>query len=412
MTTFWLIVGALLLLAVIWFVPALRRGHRAQLASQQARNIEIARERLKELEAERERGELDEASFEQARKELQLTLASELEEEKGEAKRSGSLPVLLSILVLVPVISLLSYRQIGSPEHIAVVGPGASAPAIDPHSPDSPADLDTLVKALADRLEAEPENPDGWYMLGRTYLAMGRYPEAVTALEKLRELIGDHPTALVMLADAVAMTQGGRISGRPADLIMKVLEQQPEDPTALWLAGKAAEEQGDYAAAVDFWRQAEPGLADQPDMLTELRGMIRTASARAGIEAPAPIAPPEPPPAAAGIDVSVTLDPGLAGDADPNDRVFVFARAVNGPPMPLAAARLQVKDLPAQVRLDDSMAMMPAMTLSSVPEVQIVARVSRGGEPTAQSGDLESEPRVVAVADGAALSLVIDRKIP
>jgi cytochrome c-type biogenesis protein CcmH len=269
--------------------------------------------------------------------------------------------------------------------------------------------MESLVRQLAERLESDPDNADGWYMLARSYMAMGRFEDAIVALEKLRALIGDHPTALVMLADATAMSQGGALAGRPEELVLKVLEQQPDDATALWLAGKAAEERGDYAVAVDYWRRAEPALAEEPDMQAELRQMISQAEAAGGLEASEP---PRPVPAAGSIDVTVDIDPVLVAEARPDDRLFVFARAVEGPPMPLAAARLTVADLPARVTLDDSMAMMPAMKLSSVPQVQVVARVSRGGEPVAQSGDLESEPQIVDVGAGAAVSLVIDRKVP
>ncbi|MEJ2575156.1 MAG: c-type cytochrome biogenesis protein CcmI, partial [Gammaproteobacteria bacterium] len=244
MTTFWLIAGVLVLLALAFFVPALRRGARGELGSQQARNIEIARERLGELEAERDRGELDDASYEQARRELQLTLASELVDERSDVSRSGGGTVLVALLVLIPLMSVGAYQYLGSPEHLAVVGPGVSAETASPHGTGGASDLASMVQALADRLEREPDNPDGWYMLGRSYMSMGRYDDAVTALEKLRSLIGDHPAALVMLADAIAMGQGGRISGRPAELVMKALELKPEYPSALWVAGMAAVEQG------------------------------------------------------------------------------------------------------------------------------------------------------------------------
>lgn len=406
MTTFWLIVGALLLLAVVWFVPALRRGHREHLASQQVRNIEIARERLKELEAERERGELEDAGFEQAREELKLTLASELEEEQGEAKRSGSQPVLVSILVLVSVISLLSYRLIGSPEHIAVVGPGARAPAINPHSPDSPTDVETLVQALADRLEAEPNNPDGWFLLGRTRMSLGRYEDASAAYERALKLAGEHPAILVALADSVAMTQSGRMAGRPAELVQRALAVSPDDVTALWLAGQAASEQGDARQALAYWRRAETGLQGQPELLAELRGMIAELEGGTVVEAA--------PAAAAGssLELDVSVAPELAGRFEPGDTVFIFARAEQGPPMPLAAAKLRAADLPALVTLDDSMAMMPQMKLSSFERVKVGARISRSGQPVAQSGDLQSETRIVDVGAGSRLELRIDRQIP
>ena len=437
MTLFWALTAALILLSLALLAPTLWRGGKGELAGREAQNIAIARERLRELEAERERGAMDPQAFEQARHELELALAEDLGvDADAPPVRSGGRSALLALLVLVPALTLGLYQYLGSPQHVDVAGPGGpTASAGNPHAggKNDLASVEEMVQQLADRLEKEPNNPDGWYMLGRSYMSMGRYADAVKALERLREQVGDHPTALVMLADAVAMTQGGRLAGRPAELVHKALEQEPENPTALWLAGNAAEEQADYAQAVAYWRQAEPKLAGKPDLLAELRGLIAAAEQRGGLPsstspvpapalaaAAAPAAHPQPapeaaPPAAAAtasLDVSVSLAPDLAAKAGPDDVLFVFARAVQGPPMPLAAARLKVSDLPARVTLDDSMAMMPQMKLSNFDQVQVSARISRGGQPTAQSGDLQSEPQVVPVAAGVAVNLVIDSEVP
>jgi cytochrome c-type biogenesis protein CcmH len=418
MTLFWVVTAGLILLGLILVAPPLLRGGKGELGGREEQNVAIARERLRDLELERERGELDAEGFAQARRELELALAADLGDEAERAPvRRGGIPVLLTLLVLVPVLTVGVYQYIGAPQHIGVAGPGATARAGNPHAgaPDQAASLEEIVQALAERLEQEPNNPDGWYMLGRSYMSMGRYADAVGALERLREQVGDNPTALVMLADAVAMTQGGRLSGRPAELIQTALQQEPDNTTALWLAGTAAEEQGDHAQAVAYWRRAEPGLADQPELLAELRDMIAAAESRGGLtsEPAAPAATgPAPAAGAASLRVNVALAPELAAKAQPDDVLYVFARAVDGPPMPLAAARIRVGDLPAEIILDDSMAMMPQMKLSGFEQVQVSARVSRTGQPTAQSGDLTSAPQVVAVAAGVGVELVIDQEVP
>jgi cytochrome c-type biogenesis protein CcmH len=421
MTLFWAAAAGLILLGLILVAPALLRGAKGELGGRQAQNVAIARERLRELELEHERGELDAEGFAQARRELELALAADLGDETPSAPvRGGGVSVLLALLVLVPVLTVGLYQYIGSPQHIEVAGPGATAQAGNPHAAAAgqTASMDEMVQALADRLEREPNNPDGWYMLGRSYMSMGRYADAVKALERLREQIGDHPTALVMLADAVAMTQGGRVAGRPAELIQAALQQEPDNTTALWLAGNAAEEEGDYAQAVAYWRRAEGGLADQPELLAELRSMIAAAQTAGGL-APEPMAAATPEPTASdaagagpSLNVSVTLAPELAAKAQPDDVLYVFARAVEGPPMPLAAARAKVGDLPVRITLDDSMAMLPQMKLSNFEQVQVSARISKAGQPTAQSGDLTSAPQVVAVAAGVAVELVIDQQVP
>jgi len=414
MILFWTISAGMIVLGITLLLPAVLRGGKESAGGEQeSRNVAIARERLKELEIERDRGELDPASFAQARRELQLTLASELGGEGTSVplQRGGKKSALVVVMLLVPILTVGLYQQLGAPQHLKVVGPGATQG--NPHADaGSTTSVDDMVNALAQRLQSEPNNPDGWYMLGRSYLSMGRYPEAVRALEQLREHVGDHPTALVMLADAVAMTQSGRMSGRPAELVRKALEQKPDDVTALWLAGQAANEQADYAQAVAYWRRAEAGLGDNPQMLSELRNLIEQAQGSGGLsradpDSGAPVVATEP-----SLDVTIELDPALAASTQPEDLLFVFARAVEGPPMPLAAARLKVSDLPVQITLDDSMAMLPQLKLSTVAQVKVAARISRSGQPTAQSGDLQSEDQIVDVAPGVKVALVIDRQVP
>lgn len=418
MSVFWILAAILILLSVVLLAPSLLRGvgADADTTDRRAQNIAIARDRLHELDAEHTRGELGEAEWQQARKELELTLATDLTDETGEGARSGGAKfALLGLLVFVPVLTLGIYDYVGSPQHIDIAGPGnPDAGTGNAHAganTGGTASVEEVVQKLADRLAAEPDNPDGWYMLGRSYMSMGRYADAVQALERLREQIGDHPTALVMLADATAMNQGGRVTGKPEEFVLKALAQEPDNTTALWLAGNAAEEQAEYTRAIAFWKRAEKGLSDQPQMLTELRKMIAAAKSKGGV---LPVAK-EPAPAVAtgpSLNVSVALSPELAAKAEPDDLVFIFARAVTGPPMPLAAARVKVSDLPLQVTLDDSMAMMPQMKLSGFSEVKVGARIALSGQPIAQTGDLQSDAMVVSVAQGVNVDLVIDREVP
>ena len=417
MTLFWLLTGLLILVAVVLLLPALLRGGKREDDSvdRQAQNIAIARERLRELDAEYRRGELGEAEFTQAKEELELALAEDLSDQAQLAQGSSGIPVLISLLVLVPAVTLGVYLFVGAPEHVQVAGPSPTVTQqTNPHAgsgaPGKQPSIAEMVATLAERLEREPNNADGWYMLARSYMSMGRYSDAVTALEKLRQQVGDHPTALIMLADTKAMINGGRMSGEPERLVLAALAQQPDDVTALWLAGKAAQDRADHSGALAFWRRAEAGLQDQPEMLNELRGLMARAEQQ-GAQAPAePVAA-----AIAGgpaINVSISLSPDMAAKAKPGDLVFVFARAVTGPPRPLAAARVKVSDLPAQVTLDDSMAMMPQMKLSGFAEVKVGARVALSGQPIAQSGDLQSDPQIVAVGPGVDVSLVIDQEVP
>ena len=110
--------------------------------------------------------------------------------------------------------------------------------------------------------------------------------------------------------------------------------------------------------------------------------------------------------------VKVSIAKSMLKNVSENDIVFIFARALKGPPMPLAAVRKQVKDLPVEVTLDDSMAMMPNMKISSFENVHVVARVSKSGSAMPQSGDLESEARVASAGQKEKIELMINKSIP
>jgi len=420
-TTFYIIVGIMLMIAIGILAPTLLFTRRVDTSGRVAENVTIAQDRLAELKAAYEKGELTSDDYESAKAELERSLAADLDQESAEASGKGGLIVLLMLLVALPLGSLALYRHYGAPQHIDLVGPGQPP---SPQSAEKPSVAEMLAK-LEQRLQENPEDADGWYMLGRSYMALGRYEDAVKAYEQLQRIVGEHPAALVSLADAVAMAQGGSLLGRPEELALRALKASPDDATANWLAGKAAAERGDAQAAIAYWRVAAKGLGERPELLVEINRLIEETATKAGIEA-APVVAAAPSssaqtpaatakPAAAvpaSIRVRVSLDPALADEVKPDDVLFVFARAEQGPPMPLAASRLRAGDLPTEVVLNDAMAMMPQLKLSGFDRVKVSARISRSGQPVAQSGDLQSQPVAVKVSGDSQVELVIDRQVP
>lgn len=422
MTTFWIIAAAMTLAAVATVAPAvLRKRSSGKALNRDRQNIAIARERLAELETDRAAGDIADETYQQVRAELENTLADDIagDEQVQPAAASGGRWALALLLVAIPLVAFGLYLQIGAPQLVTVSGPGAQI-SEGPHGAGDATELppvDQLADMLAEKLKQNPENPDGWYLLGRTYMSMQRYQDAANAFEQLHGLVGDDPAVLLALADSLAMAQGARMSGRPAELALKALEQEPENTTALWLAGKGAAETGQYLEAIRHWRKVEAQVQDDPQILAEIRSLIAEAQQQGNIPddqmppAPAPAAA-EPAASAAAITVSVALDPAMAAQATPDDTVFIFARAIEGPPMPLAVARHQVKDLPITVTLTDEMAMMPQSRLSNFAQVRVSARVSKSGNAIQQSGDLVSDGTDVEVAGAEPVSLVINSVVP
>lgn len=433
-TTFWLVAAALMAAGLSLLAPSLLRRRRAGDTDRDAQNVAIARERLRELEAERDRGELTPAAFDQARIELERILASDLAgpEQAAQARKADKAgPLALAgLLVTIPPATVALYLALGAPEHLGAVGPGAgSAAAMVAHGAgEGQMNLDEMLGRLEQRLAQNPNDPEGWAILSRSYMALERYPDAVRALEKLRGLVGDEPAILIPLADSVAMTQGGKMAGRPAALVKQALEAEPDNPIANWLAGNAAAEVGDWQGASDHWRRALAQVGDDAQAAEELRQRIADAESRLGgkpaapatsttASAPtaptAPTAPAAPEPVVAGrLQVQVSVAPELQGRVAPNDVVFVYARAPAGPPMPVAAVRLQASQLPLTVVLDDATSLMPGARLSQFPEVRIEARVAKSGTAAATAGDLRGEVTGVKVGTAEAVAVVINSILP
>ena len=422
MITFWILAGGLVLLVMAILAVPLLRGEAAasDAARQREQNIAIARERLAELRKAHEAGELDDAAFEEARAELEIELLEDAGEEEDATRREvarGGRWILAIVALVLPALSIGLYYRLGSPE--AVTGEMQPPPA----ATNSQHSLEEMVARLADRMRAQPDDPRGWLLLGRSYMTLGRYPQAVEAFRRARALVGDEPAVLVPLADALAMTNGGQLAGEPVKLLETAREKDPEDPTTLWLLGMAWLQQGQPEKALEHWYALRPRLTDDPENAAQLDRLIERAESQleaAGKPLPKPLtmqtASKAPDAdngsrdsAGAAIRVHVELDPSLAAEVSPDDTLFVYARALKGPPMPLAVARMKAGKLPADVTLDDSMAMMPAMRLSRFDAVRIEARISKSGNAISQPGDLVG--RVEPVGPGARVTVRIDHRV-
>jgi cytochrome c-type biogenesis protein CcmH len=259
-----------------------------------------------------------------------------------------------------------------------------------------------MVAKLEQRMKDQPDDAEGWSMLGRSYSAMGRYPEAVTAFKRVAALKPKDAQALADQADAVAMAAGRKLAGEPTQLIARALELDPKNLKALALAGTIAFDANDFAKAAQLWTTAVSVAEPGSELERNLQSGVAEARSRAGLP-PAPVASASAPAATAAATAGASLAgqvdiaAALKAKASPDDTLFVFARAVEGPRMPLAILRKQVKDLPLTFTLDDSMAMNPAMRLSTASQVIVGARISKSGNAIAQPGDLQGFTKAVAV---------------
>lgn len=425
MMIFFVVAALLIAAALLFIVPPLWRQHGRKGVQRDRSNLEIYKDQLAELEADLANGTISQEQFEQGRIELERRLLDEVaspsvaasaktQEDQGAGRAAA-----VSVALFIPLLAALIYLVQGSPQ--AISPEKAAVAATDGgNGPGHAVTMDqiqSMVAELAQRMESNPNDAEGWMMLGRSYAALGRYAESTAAFERAVALVPENADLLVDYADTLAMSSGETLEGKPMQLIERALSIDPNNQKGLWLSGTAAYDRGDYNEAIVQWEKL---LAALPPGSQEAQAMIsniaeaRSLIARAGGEAPAPSSETaaQPAPAAASVAGTVKIKPDLAGKVAPTDTVFIYARAQQGPPMPLAVMRAQVKDLPLKFHLDDSMAVAPmAPRLSSVAQVEVGARISKSGEARAQSGDLQGVAGPVHLGSGN-VEVVIDSVVP
>ena len=396
MTTFWLLAAATVLLAYGLFWWHLRKPVKFSSQTQTEANIAVHKQRRQELEQELAEGKIDPAEFERLIVELDRELLDQLPQSnpsENTASPYKGLSLVIATLVSLPVIAFALYMQLGRPDLLAGV---QSQPR------NAPPSLEAAVERLNQRLAENPKDLEGWVLLARTYQALGHPQKAVQAYSKALKLNPDHPELKLRYAEALAQTQQGSFLGKPERLIQQVLETHKDYPYALWLAGMAAIQKGDKPTAKQYWDTLLQQMPPQSPAAKQLISMMD----RAGLPVPKQAAQ-----ATSGtqITVKVSLSPELAKKAKPTDSLFIFARAAQGPPMPLAIVRKQVKDLPVTVTLDDSMAMMPQMKLSKFDQVILGARIAKTGDAKGAPGDLEGWTKPIAIPHNEPITININQ---
>jgi cytochrome c-type biogenesis protein CcmH len=407
---FALVATAMVAVAVAWILVPLLRSRGAGDVDRDASNVAILRDQLAELQADLGRGAIGAEQFEQAKRELERRVLEEVSAAPGAAAAQRGTPWAAAVLAgLVPVAAVLLYLFVGTPD---ALGPQSRVGAADGGHEVTREQVEKMVADLAARLEREPDNVNGWVILARSYYVMNRFDEAAKAYERAVALVPNDPDLLADYADTLAVTTGGNLSGKPLELAKRALAADPTHWKALALIGTEAFNRKDYRTAVQYWEKLKASAPPGSPIAQSVDASIAEARELGGMKVAAkPPAPAVAAPAGGRVAGRVDLSPGLKGKVAPTDTVFVFARAAEGPRLPLAIIRKQVKDLPFEFALDDSMAMAPEMKLSSFPDVVVGARVSRSGNATPQSGDLEGLSKPVKVG-ATGVAVVIDSALP
>lgn len=376
MIDFWLAAGLLLLVALAFLLIPVLRGRKAQAEEDRtALNVALYQERLAELQAQHEAGTLTEAQLEAGRAEAARELLADTEGAAADrsARLGRALPLLAALLV--PALGLGLYAHWGASDKVQLAR----------EMREQPRTIEEMTARLEKAVQAQPDSAEGWYFLGRTYMAQERPVDAAKAYERAVQIAGRQPELLGQWAQALYFASQKRFTPEVQALTEDALKADPNEVTSLGLLGIAGFEEGRFKDAIGYWERLIAVLPQDDPSRAALQGGIDRARERLAENG-------EPLPeretltkSMPQLKVRVDLAAALKDKVQPGDTVFIFARAAEGPPMPLAVKRLTVKDLPAEVVLSDADAMMPQLKISNFPQVQLVARVSREGN--AKSGE-------------------------
>ncbi|NVZ31529.1 c-type cytochrome biogenesis protein CcmI [Pseudomonas sp. A4002] len=393
MIDFWLAAGLLLLIALSFLLIPVLRGRRAQREEDRtALNVALYQERVAELQTQQTEGVLDAAQLDSGRAEAARELLADTEgvEKPRESRLGKPLPLLAAFLV--PVLGVALYLHYGASDKVELTREFSQPPV----------SMEDMTRRLERAAAAQPDSPEGLYFLGRAYMAQDRSADAAKIFERTVALAGRQPELLGQWAQAQYFADNKQWSPKVQALTDEALKLDPKEVTSLGLLGIAAFEGQRYQEAIDYWNRLLAQLPPDDNSRAALQGGIDRAAEKLK-ESGGSVAPVK---AEKQIQVRVDLAADVKAKALPTDSVFIFARAVKGPPAPLAAKRVTVADLPITVELSDSDAMMPQLKLSNFPEVQLVARISRAGVPTAGEWIGRSQP--LASSTTALQQLTID----
>lgn len=438
MTSFWVVAGIFIVGALLFVLPTLlRRGSNQAGVVRGDANVSIYRDQLTDLDADLRSDLLSKEQYEQSKRELQQRMLQDVP--AGESMTSmvmtgsGRNVATITILVLaVPLLAVSLYLLLGNTKGLTPQPAFEQTPMAEATAGHQ--NFSSVLDSLIARLRDQPDDLEGWIMLGRTYAIMQRFNEAKTAYERVLALSPENPELITDYADIVAMTNNGSLAGEPVELLKRALSLDPKNPKALALAGTAEFEQANYKQATVYWEKllvqipAESKLAQSvKESIAEAKSLASgKGSTLAGMQTQTPQSQNTPPAAdktamaGAGtaavaakdtLSGTITLSSALAGKASPDDTLFIFARATQGPPMPRAILVKKVKDLPVSFLLTDGMGARPDLKISDAAQLIINARITKSGKAMPERGDLQGFSQPVKPGDKN-INVVIDQQVP
>ena len=412
MLFFWIICSLLLIVALVIVLPALLSKEAPEDVDRKRINTAVFEKKMNELENDRKNDLIDEEQYTIAKADLERALLDDLENHQQFALKSSNKLLPAIILIGLPIVAVLVYLQLEN-----------GLQSLDPEFKNKmafqqavqPASIEAAIAQLEEKVKRDPNNLEGWKMLGRSYLVTKRFDDAVNAYSRANELSnGADPNVLISFGEAQVFAAGNKFNENSLSLFNKALQIQPNNERGLWYAGMAAYQLQNYKGAINYWEKLIAQVPDdQTDVKSALVKYLNDAKQKAGIEITQNTEKDlHSNDSNSKIIVNVSLSDALHKKTVSSDTLFIYARAMNGPKMPLALVKLTAGDLPTTVTLDDSVSMVSGMTLSSMEQVEVIARISKSGQAVMQTGDIFGSVQSVKTDQSETVDVVISELVP
>jgi cytochrome c-type biogenesis protein CcmH len=420
---FWIICALLVIVALAIILPSLLSKQAPKDLDRKKINRAVYEKKLLELENDLNTDLIDREHYDIAKSDLERSLIDDLEDHKDIILKRSNKALPIFLLLALPVVAVFTYIQLNNglvslnPEFEKQMASQQNSQGMGNNTGNMPA-IEDAIADLEKKLKQDPDNLEGWRMLGRSYLVSKQFKDAVDAYAKANELAnGANPDVLVSYGEAKGFAANNTFDESSMQLFIKALKIDPGNERGLWYAGLAAYQLGDFKGSVNHLETLlEKVPNDQVEVRTALVKYLNDAKQKAGIE----ITQTESETSVnqtqsfsnACITVNVTMSDELLKNFVNSDTLFIYARAMNGPKMPLALVKMTAGELPTTVTLDDSVSMMPSTTLSSMEQVEVIARISKSGQAVMQSGDLLGSAQSVKTDQSEIVNIVISELVP
>jgi len=418
MLNFWIICALLVIIALIIILPSLLAKQAPTDLDRKKINRAVFEKKLQELESDLTNDLIEQQQYNIAKSDLERSLIDDLENHKEVVFNQSNKTLPIIVILVLPALSVFAYLKINNglvsldqefEKQMALQQQGQMP------------DVEAMIINLEARLKQNPHDLEGWRMLGRSYLVLKRFNDAVKAYAKANEITnGANPDILISYGEARGLSAGNSFDESSMLLFTKALKIDPNNERGLWYAGLAAYQLKNYKGSVEYLEKLLAQVpSDQKDVRTALVKYLNDAKKKAGIEIVEDSITTNDSTTVtqvgdnqSKITVNVMMSSELQNTSVNTDTLFIYARAMKGPKMPLALVKITAGDLPTTVTLDDSVSMMPSTPLSSMEEVEVIARISKSGQAVKQSGDLFGSVQSVKTDHSETVDVLISELVP